>query len=122
MQKEQCPICEQGSLTEISFDNVIEFRGRSRAVTCKAATCSACGVDQAGAKHLRLNKNAVLRFYAEVEYGTQASNMPTSLMSAIYEKSASPRGPARHFWATKVARLRGRNRLPRGLFPVQVFV
>lgn len=122
MQNEHCPICEQGTLTEISFDNVIEFRGQSRAVTCRAATCSTCGVDQAGANHLRLNKDAVLCFYAEVEYGAQASNMPTSLMSAIYEKSASPRGLARHFWTTKVARLRGRNRLPRGLFSVQVFV
>lgn len=122
MQHEQCPICEQGSLTEISFDNVIEFRSQSRAVTCRAATCSACGVDQAGANHLRLNKDAVLCFYAEVEFGAKASNMPAAMISAIYSKSAVPRGLARHFWTTKLARLRGRNRLPRGLFSVQVFV
>ena len=122
MQNNQCPICEQGTLTETLTHHLVEFRGKSRMVDCKAATCSACGVDQAGAVHMLQNKEAVLRFYAEVAYGAKAANMPSSMLCAIYEKSPLPRGVARHFWTTKVARLRGRNRLPRGLFSAQAFI
>ena len=118
----QCPVCDAGTLTETPFENVIEFRGQSRVLMCRASTCSACEVVQAGAEQMSLNKDDVLSFYAEVDYGAQAAKMSPTLLRARYERSASPHGTAKHLWTTKIARLPGRNRLPRGLYEAQVFV
>lgn len=122
MPHNQCPVCEQGTLKETPFENVIEFKGQSRVLLCRASTCSACGVVQAGAEQMSLNKDDVLRFYAEVDYGAQSKKMSPALMRARYERSALPCGKARAFWTTKVSRLPGRNRLPRGLYAAQVYV
>lgn len=122
MTDTQCPVCDAGTLTETPFESVIEFRGQSRVLMCRASTCSACEVVQAGPEQISLNKDDVLGFYAEVDYGTQAAKMSPALLRARYERSASPCGKAQAFWTTKVSRLPGRNRLPRGLYAAQLFV
>jgi hypothetical protein len=67
MTDEQCPICEEGTLSDTSWDNIIEHRGHSQAVICKASVCSYCEVLQASGDQLSVNAGAVKSFRAEVD-------------------------------------------------------
>lgn len=121
-ENEICPICEEGELIDFRFATEFEHRGRTTTLMLHCANCTACGSDLASGKHMRLNSNLSLRFRAEVDYGAQAQRMSYALLHSIYDRNLRPRGKPAECWATKVARLRGRNRLPRGLFKTQLFI
>jgi hypothetical protein len=67
MTDEQCPICEEGTLSDTSWDNIVEHRGHSQAVICTASVCSYCETVQTSGNQLTANAGAVKRFRAEVD-------------------------------------------------------
>lgn len=122
MKNEICPLCGEGELIDLTFPSEFEHRGRTTTLMLHMANCTACNSDLADSKHMTLNLNLSLRFRSEVDFGAQAQLMPLELLRAIYERNVKPRGKPARCWATKLARLRGRNRLPRGLYPSQLFI
>ena len=122
MKNEICPLCEEGELIDQTFPSEFEHRGQTTTLMLHIANCTACGSDLAGSKHMALNLNLSLRFRSEVDFGAQAQLMPLELLRAIYSRNLRPHGKPARCWATKLARLRGRNRLPRGLYPSQLFI
>lgn len=62
-----CPICGEGTLVVHVEEDVVEYKGVSRAIPCQYKVCNACGSEQADAKDLWVNKQAMLAFRKEVD-------------------------------------------------------
>jgi hypothetical protein len=119
MTDNRCPVCEEGSLTEVVSTHEIFHKGRCGVVESLGAVCGFCEVYQAGGDHLRENKNRMLRFKASVDFGHKADDMPIDLLRAIYDRGLHFYGTPIHFWSMKLSRTRGTCRLPRGLWRQQ---
>lgn len=122
MESKICPICEVGELVDRAFPSKFEHRGRTTTLMLNIGNCTACGSDLADSRHMTLNLNLALRFKSGIDFGAQAQLMPLELLRAIYSRNVKPHGKPARCWATKLARLRGRNRLPRGLYSSQFFI
>ena len=48
-------------------ENLVEYRGVSRAIPCQYKVCTACGSEQGDAEDMRVNKQAMLAFRKEVD-------------------------------------------------------
>ena len=62
LQKELCPICLEGHLTEMKDQETSEHNGVVGQTFLHFAECDTCGSEQANAKHLRLNKRSIVAF------------------------------------------------------------
>lgn len=119
MIQEICPICEEGVLEENQFTDSHTYRGVTRELTFLSGECTVCGSHVGRSGHSRENLNKVLRFYAEVKYGQKGMEMPIELLRAIYDRHLKPKGTPAYLWSVKLARTRGLQRLPRGLYAKQ---
>lgn len=119
MTDNTCPVCDEGSLTEVVSTNEVSHKGRYGVVESFGAVCGFCESYQAGGEHLRENKNRVLRFKARVDFGQRADQMPIDLLRAIYDRNQHLYGTASYFWSMKLSRVHGTCRLPRGLWRQQ---
>lgn len=119
MTDNTCPVCEEGSLTEVVSTHEVSHKGRCGVVESFGAVCSFCETYQAGGEHLRENKHRMLRFKASIDFGHKADDMPMDLLRAIYDRKPHFYGTPTHFWSMKLSRTHGTCRLPRGLWRQQ---
>jgi hypothetical protein len=67
----QCEICGDGVLIDLTEKNEVRYKGRTKEITCVYSVCDGCHSDQADSEKLRLNKEQMTKFKAEVDYEEQ---------------------------------------------------
>jgi HTH-type transcriptional regulator/antitoxin MqsA len=61
-EKETCPICGEGHVTDHTDQVETEYMGHKALVPLHYQLCDTCGSDFAGATQMRANKDAILAF------------------------------------------------------------
>jgi HTH-type transcriptional regulator/antitoxin MqsA len=65
--KNLCPLCGEGQLTDSKCLNSVEYKGTTADINNYFSVCNACGSEQANAKQLRNNKRAMIGFKKQVD-------------------------------------------------------
>jgi HTH-type transcriptional regulator/antitoxin MqsA len=65
--KNLCPLCGEGQLTDSKCLNSVEYKGTTADINNYFSVCNACGSEQANAKQLRNNKRAMVGFKKQVD-------------------------------------------------------
>lgn len=65
--KNLCPLCGEGHLTDSKSLNRVEYKGTTADIDSFFSVCNVCGSEQANAKQLRNNKRAMISFKKQVD-------------------------------------------------------
>jgi HTH-type transcriptional regulator/antitoxin MqsA len=66
-EKETCPICGEGHVTDHTDQVETEYMGHMALVPLHYQFCNACGSESAGAAEMRANKDGLLAFRQSVD-------------------------------------------------------
>lgn len=66
-EKENCPICGEGHVTDHTDQVETEYKGHKALVPLRYQLCDVCGSDSAGAAEMRANKDSLLAFRQSVD-------------------------------------------------------
>lgn len=63
----QCPICEEGNLSERVGKNRVDYKGSVTELDSHFSVCDSCGSEQANAQQVRMNKRYMVAFKKQVD-------------------------------------------------------
>lgn len=66
-QKEACPICGEGSLSNASYVRKVEHNGKHGSITTHMSICDTCGCEQASPSQVRDNRREFTAFQKRAE-------------------------------------------------------
>ncbi|MDX9679356.1 type II toxin-antitoxin system MqsA family antitoxin [Pseudomonas zeae] len=66
-QKEACPICGEGSLSNADYERKVEHNGKHGSIITHISICDTCGCEQASPSQVRDNRREFTAFQKRVE-------------------------------------------------------
>ena len=68
MEKDsRCPICEEGSLSERTSKNRVDYKGKAVELDLHFSLCDSCGSEQVSVRQSRMNKRCMVAFKKRVD-------------------------------------------------------